>query len=324
MRVLISAYHCDPTKGGEFYRSCVWIRHYVEQGFEVVCLTNQKDRKVLENWSEKPAACHFEYVPVPGWLERIYVNTAGVYIHYLAWQQLAVKKAKQLHHLQPFDLVHHTSYGSLQLGTGMWKLGIPLIIGPLGGGQFAPKAFKPYFQEGWRTEILRKGISNLLMRFNPNVSNALRAARLVLTENYETEALARKFGATNTKLLMDADFPDRSFHMEEKSDQENEFKILWVGRLFHRKGLLLALEALKLIKPKLNFKLTIIGDGPVSKHLPGWLQKLELKERVNWVGQLPWEEVKKHYQTNDLFYLPAYENLLALNYLKPCHSVYLL
>jgi glycosyltransferase involved in cell wall biosynthesis len=300
MKVLISAYRCNPNKGGEELRSWIWIEYYLKEGFEVVCLTNMKDREAIEALPNLPKNLHFEYVEMPKWAERVYVNTVGVYLHYLIWQMFATKKAKELHNLFRFSFVHHTCYGSPQLGSGMWRLGIPFIYGPLGGGQFAPKALKKYFYEGWKEEVARFWASKLLMRFNTNARQALKLAKIVITENYETQQLAVKYGAQNVMMFLDAEIPIQQLVKEKRYQDKNELRILWVGRILPRKGLPLALEALSLLKDKMNFRFTIIGDGPFGKYVSKWLKHYGLEDRVDWLGQVSLDTVKEHYQNNDV------------------------
>lgn len=51
-----------------------------------------------------------------------------------------------------FDIVHHVSWGSLQLGTWMGFLPVPLVFGPVGGGQTAPASLREFHAGDWRTE----------------------------------------------------------------------------------------------------------------------------------------------------------------------------
>jgi glycosyltransferase involved in cell wall biosynthesis len=224
----------------------------------------------------------------------------GVYVHYLCWQHYALKLAKRLNKKYDFSLVHHTCYGSPQLGSGMWKLGIPFMMGPIGGGQFPPTKFKKYFGKGWKEEVLRMWISKLLLLFNPNASNALKNSKLVITENFETEALAKKCGAKNVRMFSDSFFPQVDIFEIKEKQSKNIINILWVGRLLYRKGLPLALEAASLLKGKIKFQLTIIGDGPAGHEVPDLIKKHGLSAEVTWLGQIPWNEVKKYYLSNDI------------------------
>lgn len=302
MKVLLSAYRCNPEQGGEPYRTWLWIDNYVKEGNQVVCLTNKWDKEVLENIREKPINCQFEFLDIPEWIEKLYVNQFGVYTHYLLWQHYAVSKARALHKIYQFDMVHHTSYGSIQLGSGMWKLNIPFIYGPMGGGQFPPKGFKKYFKEGWKKEVVRSWLSNLLFLANPNTKKAIRHAHLLMTENMETYELAQKHGAQHIKMFYDGGVPPHKLPDQLiRPEKSPKLRILWVGRLLHQKGLLLALEAVAQLNNKIDFELTILGDGPFGQYLPDWIRDYQLEGKVRWPGQVSWQTVIGHYQKNDVF-----------------------
>ena len=81
----------------------------------------------------------------------------------------------------------------------------------------------------------------------------------------------------------------------------NSLRILWLGRLLPRKGVLLALEALAQVDRSVPFTCTIIGDGKQGRYLPGWIERLGLSDRVIWKGELPWSEALKAYSNHDVF-----------------------
>lgn len=83
--------------------------------------------------------------------------------------------------------------------------------------------------------------------------------------------------------------------------------ILTVSRLTKEKQLHLAIQALAQIKDP-QVKLVIIGTGPLKSQLQFLAQKLNLSERVIFVGELGPEELAKSYQLARVFLLTsAYE-----------------
>ncbi|HEV2730006.1 MAG TPA: hypothetical protein VGV15_08240, partial [Terriglobales bacterium] len=83
---------------------------------------------------------HFTYVAVPyQWTKK---NEA---LHYVMWQFAALKAARELASKCEFQLVHHVTYASVHVPSQLWRLGIPVVFGPIGGGQIAPASMLPYF-----------------------------------------------------------------------------------------------------------------------------------------------------------------------------------
>ena len=302
MKILVSAYRCSPAVGGEPGRSWMWVQSYLKLGYEVWCIANQWDREVIEQHLSPGDHCHFVFLEVPAWLEKIYVNTLGVYVHYLVWQRYAYHQAARLQQEQCFDFVHHISYGSPQLGSSLWRLQIPMVFGPIGGGQFPPPSFKKYFYSGWKEEQVRKWLSRLLMLFNLDARRTLKQARLVMAVNRETADLAKAYGSQRVDMFLDSGLNERALpELLPEKPTSPQLNILWVGRLLPRKGLPLALEALSLVSADVPFRLTILGDGPLGAYVTEWLERYQLQDRVDWQGQVPWDTVKSYYLKSDVF-----------------------
>jgi glycosyltransferase involved in cell wall biosynthesis len=319
MKLLLSAYACEPHRGSEPGNGWNWAISTARMGYEVWCLTTVEGREKIEREVEQLGLTnlHMVFVEVPQWVDNVYKYQPGVYLHYMVWQQNAYKKAKELDKRINFDLVHHVTLGSLQMSTALWRLNKPLIFGPTGGGQEAPKAFKSYFYKWWKMEIFRSAVSKLLLRFNPNVRQTMRHASLVLTTNEDTYNMARDNGALNASMFLDTSLPEE-FYPETcpVRPPAQELKILWVGRLFARKGLPLVMEALGRVRPDVKFKLTILGEGPMNEFVPQWIRQYNLKGKVDWKGQVPWQEVKQAYTESDLFMFCSLRDSSAAQFLE--------
>ena len=325
MRILLSAYACDPTHGGEDGNGFHWAWELAARGHAVHCFTTEWGRAHIGAHlagcaaGTVPPGLRFEYVAVPGWVEYLYRWQFGVYLHYLVWQYRAWRTARPHDARQPFDLVHHVTFGSLQLGSWLWRLGRPLIFGPVGGGQVAPRQLRRYLPDWFRTETLRNAIGGLLVRFDPNVRHTLRRAALVLAANRETAALARRLGAPRVELAMSTALPLAFFpaaYPPRPPLAGRPLRILWLARLFPRKGLHLVLEALGRVAADVDFYLDIYGDGPVAALLPGWIAAAGLQARVRWHGNAPYPTVRAAYLAHDLFMLCSLRDSYAAQYLE--------
>ncbi|WP_187262372.1 glycosyltransferase family 4 protein [Pontibacter beigongshangensis] len=319
MKLLLSAYACEPNRGTELGNGWNWALNTAKMGHEVWCLTTIEGKENILAEVERLALpnLHIVFVEVPAWVQKTFEYHLGFYIHYMYWQEQAYKTARQLDQELNFDLVHHVTIGSLQLGTALWRLNKPLIFGPAGGGQEAPKAFKKYFYSWWKMEVVRSWISRLLLTFNPNVRQAMRHASLVLTTNEDTYNMAKVNGARNAQMFLDTSLPE-SFYPPAYPVRApaEELKIVWVGRLFARKGLPLVMEALGQVRPDVPFKLIILGDGQMHDYVPQWVEQYNLQGKVVWKGQVPWEEVKRAYTESDLFMFCSLRDSSAAQFLE--------
>lgn len=321
MNVLVSAYACNPLRGGEEGLGFNWVRQWQQLGHEVWCLTTPSAQADLEAYEVQPATgrarVHFVYVVVPAWVQYLYRWQFGVYLHYMVWQYRAWRVARRLRPAGGFDLVHHATYGSLQMATWLWRLGRPLVVGPLGGGQQAPPAFRRYFPDWFKTETLRNAIARLLVTCDANVRQSLRRAALVLATNAETAAQIRHLGGQRVEMFLDSGLPADYLPAEfPVRDEAPVLRLLWLGRLVTRKALPLVLEALAEVNPRVPFHLTIVGDGVVGPQLPALLRQYGLEGRVTWRGTLPWAAVRQEFLTHDVFLFASLRDSFATQLLE--------
>lgn len=323
MKVLLSAYACNPLFGGESGNGFHWAWELAERGHDVCCLTTEFGRPDLPTYlaahAHEPAAQRLQvvYVAVAAWVQFCYRWQFGVYLHYLVWQYQAWRAARVLDRTHHFDLVHHATYGSLQMGSWLWRLGKPLVFGPVGGGQRAPRAFRRYLPGWFKTETLRNAIGWLLMTFDPNVRQTMRHAAVVLAANRETADLARRLGARRVELFLDTGLPE-SFYGQQYAQRppHPELRLLWLARLYPRKALPLVLEALAQVRPDVRFHLTVIGDGPMGPLVPGWISQYGLQERVTWRGEVPWQQIPAELRAHDAFLFGSLRDSFASQFLE--------
>jgi glycosyltransferase involved in cell wall biosynthesis len=325
MNLLLSAYACDPSKGSEEGNGFNWLWEAASLGYDVWCLTTPRGQASLEQVLASRAAdpatsrIHLVYVTVPAVTDFIYRGQIGVYVHYIVWQYYAWREARQLDAEVNFDVVHHVTYNSLQMASWLWRLKKPLLLGPLGGGMQAPQSLRRYLPDWFKTETVRNFISSLLTTFDPNVRQSLRHAALVMAANSDTVALARQLGARKATLNMavavSEDFLPAAYTPREPL-AGRELRILWLARLYPRKGLHLVLAALGQVDKRVKFHLDIMGDGPVGHLVPGWIAEAGLQDRVTWHGSVPFESIRTAYLAHDLFMLCSLRDTYANQYLE--------
>lgn len=303
-KLLLSAFACDPTKGSEPGNGWNWAIGLAQKGFEVHCFTRDTSRSGIESY-QKPDNLHFYYVKLPLGLEKMYsASQPTMYMYYILWQWYAYRAALKLHKQKKFDIAHHVTWGSLQMGSFMYKLNIPFIFGPAGGGQVAPSAFKEYFREHWKAEEKRESVTRLMLKYNPACKKMLQRASAVLVSNNDTLEMAKRNGAQNVSFTLDAALP-QSFYPEKtavKDIENGSLKLLWVGRFMPRKGVLLLLDVMQQLSNYPGITLTIIGDGEMRDVFLNKLAEYNLQDRVFWKGKMPFDSVRQYYASHDVFF----------------------
>ena len=302
-KILLSAFSCSPLEGSEPSYGWHWSIGLAGKGFEVHTITRTTNRKHIES-SSNIENLNFHYLALPLGLEYLYsYSQATMYLYYILWQWMAYRLAKKLQRIHSFHRVHHVSWGSIQQGSFLYKLGVPFIFGPTGGGQVAPSEFKNYFLSYWRSEVKREIVSSLLIRFNPGCRNMLKKASLILVSNKETEVMALKNGAQKVIPFIDAALPPNFFPKSFvlRSPQKGKLKLLWVGRFLPRKGLMLVLEVMNELRNHGGITLTIVGDGEMRKAVYDKIKEWQLQSSIHLVGVVAYENVREYYLSHEAF-----------------------
>ncbi len=298
LRILLSAYACAPNYGTEPGNGWNWAVHLAERGMAVHVLAEQGAQPAIEAYLREHPEISVRFTFVRA---RPSLPARSGALRYILWQRAALRAAQRLMAHERFDLVHHVTFGSVHVPTLLGRLGLPVVFGPVGGGNTAHPSLLPYFgrsqvKERWRTLTVR------LLRFSPLHRRAYRAAKALLGTNLETLGVFRSLGCPDAELFLDAGLP-ASFYADEPrrfDAPSGPLRLLWVGRLLPRKGLPLALDALARVKGEVPFTLTILGSGMDESTVRAMFRERGLEDRVLWTGsRVPWEEVRAAYLNHD-------------------------
>ncbi|MEA5573948.1 glycosyltransferase, partial [Calothrix sp. UHCC 0171] len=306
MKILISAYACLPNRTRDEGFGWYCSSELAKLGYEIWVLTASFNKAKIEaTLTDNPIHnLHFIYVEHPTWFNSLMYHVFGrdsSNYHYLVWQYYAYKVALRLDKEQNFDLIHHITIASLPCGSWLWRLQKPLIFGPAGGGQVASPVFKKYFLNEWRLEGIRTFITEKLLPLALPLRKTIKRTNLLLAANSDTIHLGHRLGAQRIELFLDTHLSEDYFCEEPPTRAfSQELRLLWVGRLYPRKALLLALEALSKVNPSIPFKLTILGSGPQDCYVSSWTKELNIEDKVEHIHQVSWEEVRNKYLNSDV------------------------
>lgn len=301
VRVLIVGYACSPDRGGEAANA--WnLAWHLSRSHDVWVLAHPVSRPVVEGFLAKHrnSNVRFRWLAGPRLLWDHQGGNVAVAIHYLQWLRQACAKAAQLHEQIDFDVIHHVSYGTISAPPPFWKLPVPFVWGPVGGAQCVPPAFHRYLHSWSGREILRN-IRVASLPFSFALRGAARGSAIILATNHETTEMLSKAGAQNVRFFLDSGVPS-SFVSRPRVQRRKgrPFRLLWVGRMQPRKALPLALEALAETK-ELTAKVLIAGDGEMRAKWESYAKHLNLGDKVEFLGHVPWNEMSQLYQNADAF-----------------------
>ena len=165
---------------------------------------------------------------------------------------------------------------------------------PLAAVRWRRFRFLPWFGRSAVNELARTVLTNTLASVIGHGRTVARQASIVLAVNRDTLDLARRLGSRRTELFLESGI-DRSL-VNERPDRDwvaPRLELLWVGRMFPRKGLRLGLEALARVPQRIPVHLTVLGDGPELDRLKRLAATLDVADRVTWRGRVAWDEVMR-------------------------------
>lgn len=302
MRVLLSAYACEPAEGSEAGIGWNMVRQ-VSALHDTVVLTREANRRAIESAANRPAA---EFVFVDSTrLRRLKKGPRRARLYYFAWQSLAARTGRQLHREQPFDVVHHVTWTSVTLPIGITRIDAPTVLGPLGG------AVSPQLHllcgSDLREALYEVGrlAHQRLSRLNPALRRSLGRADVVLAQNRET--LSWLPGPVRAKAWLASYVglaPDVILKGKPERKQGAVIRAIYVGRLVPWKGLPWALRALATPEGA-SVHLSVVGDGPRRTAFERLAASLGVQDRVRFTGHLSRDQVLTMLDRADVMLFPS-------------------
>jgi glycosyltransferase involved in cell wall biosynthesis len=102
-----------------------------------------------------------------------------------------------------------------------------------------------------------------------------------------------------------------------KTENGNNFTLIYYGRLYWLKGITYIIKAFKLLVhdyPNLNLK--IFGEGPLKRNIQALVSDLGLKDKIHVLGQIPRNELLMEIMKADVAVLPSLREAQPLSVLE--------
>ena len=291
MKVLVSAYLCEPDKGSELAVGWNWVLQ-IARFHDVWVLTDNRWRQGIQNFLEKEAlpGGHFVYLDLPSWALFWKKGRLGLELHYYLWQLAAYFVGRRLHRKVGFDLVHHVTLGRYWMPSFLALLPIPFIWGPVGGGESAPRTFWRSFSLRGKVFELARDLARKIGEWDPFVRYTARKAALALATTEQTAVRLRKLGARHVSVHPQFGMTreERSFFKLLPIKRESPFRFISIGRLLPWKGFHLGLQAfarLNAICPDCEY--WIVNEGLEMNQLKALAKRLGVDKKTTFWGKLP-------------------------------------
>ena len=197
----------------------------------------------------------------------------------------------------PFDVIH--AHNAVPSGDAVRRAGVlaalraPLVVSVHGGDVLYTSSRVP---DGERA-----------------VRRVLGAARVVLANSEGIAELAQAQGARETRVVhLGTDVP-----AARPARRTGPATLVTVAHLVARKRHADVLRALTVLTPRHpSLRYEIVGDGPERAALEALAQRLGVRERVEFAGQLPPEQAVAQARGCTLFVMPSTEEAFGVAYVE--------
>lgn len=223
------------------------------------------------------------------------------------WFSLSFRFSKTLSKLlkkTSFDLIHFTDAREALFCP---EVDIP-VFGTVHDCYYADAPVNPLvFYRHYHDWIKRFFYYHIVRRLEPKAYRKLNG--LIANSQYVRQSVIRNYElATEIIKVIYLGIPKKLKNEKTKPDNKKngEFKILFVGANFQRKGLPSLIRALPqvLIKNP-SVCLYVIGKDPNQESIRRLCRKLKVDQHVIFLGWRPHEEVLEHFEKADLFVMPS-------------------
>jgi glycosyltransferase involved in cell wall biosynthesis len=325
LKVLVSAYACNPFKGSEEGVGWGWIRA-ISEYHDLWVITADFHRGDIERaLSQEPRLSGrvkfyfvrnrpWHFAPTKGWasIEGSVLKPIMNYAYGL-WQRDAYKLALDLQRKVGFDLAHQLTYVGFRFPGHLWKLDVPFVWGPIGGLENTPWRFLAGFGfSGFVYYAGRNIINSLQKRVLLAPQKAFRKARggiIAATEGIRNEI--RRWYREESEVICEIGPPPTTAENHSVRETREPLRLSWSGQHLPGKALPLLLRALVSLPADVKWQLDVLGEGPSTTKWQKLAQKIGVNEKCRWHGQMKRDDAIEIVHRSHIFIITSLKDLTS-------------
>ena len=241
LKVLLSAYSCEPGRGSEPGVGWNVVRE-IAKYHDVWVLTRPDESKeaIEAELTRNPVPnLNFIYFTLPFWQDsQRWGQSGAMQLHYYFWQIQAYFVARRLHKEVGFDVAHHVTFVKYSTPSFLSLLPIPFVWGPVGGGESAPGPFWQDFSLRARSYEIARNLARGIGERDPFVPLTARRSTVVQATTKDTAERLQKMGAHSIDLQPEAGLSDDEISQlgQLPLPVDQPLRFISMGRLLHWKG----------------------------------------------------------------------------------------
>ncbi|MDH6342255.1 glycosyltransferase involved in cell wall biosynthesis [Parabacteroides sp. PFB2-12] len=312
MRVLINCYACSPYKGSEpgMGWNFVWgLSQKHELHILTECKFQQDIERFMKDVPEASKFLHFYYIKKKRHKLLRKLWPPSYYWFYRDWQKKAFQKAIELDKELNFDIVHQLNMVGYREPGYLWRMEKPFVWGPIGGFNITP--WRMLTSMGFYGALFYafRNVINLKQMYTMRrVKSAMkRADALIAATQNEAETILRLYKRKSI-VIPEVGWQKAELKQFSPHKRETTLKICWSGQHTPGKSLNLLIEALSLVRCKVE--LHVLGSGRCTEKWKKQSAKIE-HIRFFWYGWVERSKSIEIMKTCDLFCITSLSDLTS-------------
>lgn len=307
LRVVLIAPTADGNDVGEAWSCFRWVAGLAERHDVTVLSYHKRDRTPLARQLPHVRVVEWSDLPIVGRFERFNSMAKPGQLAFRArarhWLRQAIAAG------QRFDLIHQLAPLALRYPTPALGLGIPWVMGPVGGSLDTPPGMLTGGGTGggkppWFVGLRR--LDRLRLRLPGALRASYEGAALVLAVAPYVREILTGLELRRIEYESETGIPDLPTPRTRVTARPGHLRLLYVGRLIRTKGLFFGLGALARLRDLPEVTLDVAGDGEDRAACEALVRDVGLLDRVRFHGKVPRERVEELYREADAFLFPSY------------------
>ena len=314
MRILIIAENASARFGGEAILPLHYFRLLRQRGIEAWLLVNGRNKAELETALTPVEMQRVSFVP-DDWMQRLLEKLASPFpnaIKHATFRFVARllnqvnlrKLARRMVIENKVHLVHQPTPVSPKEISLLYKMGVPVVMGPMNGGMSYPPGFEK--SESRFSATLFKVARFVSHGLNKIMPGKLRAETILVANKRTETALPRGIrGRVITVVENGVNLDLWNPVVRDHPETDPPVRFVFTGRLVDWKGVQFLIAAFAQVVKQVPATLDIMGNGPMQQALEQQTITAKLADKIKFRGWMPQAECAQILANADVHVLPS-------------------
>jgi len=285
----------------------------IAKSFRVIAITRENNLPAIEQYLIEKGESHhanIEFVgyDLPKHLRFWKRGSFGSLPYFYLWQRTmpAFIKRKGFQ----FDLTHNLNFHNDWTPSFLWKLGKPLVWGPIGHHPQIPTTFlKPFGLKAILKDKLTWAVKKAFWQISPSLKKTAQKSDLVIAMNQSVKEVL----PIESKQLRIMPSVGTLWVAQTEQKSQDAFEVISVGRFVPLKGFDLTIKAFSAFYHALpsveraHVHLRLIGKGPLLDQMKEMVKSLNLEKVVSIVEWVEKAKLESYYRESNVFLFPSHE-----------------